>query len=184
MKTRRIVRSAAANSAMRSRTPPARPLPMSCAPSHRGRNDQPQAERFYAETIFRAERSSPPVCATTALLCITMTPARAALFTVRTGDERIAPESLIDGKSLFVHHNISMNRLALCLPIVKRGHFGQGARLLRTVRPKTRAAGSVNSQKANFVVQKSGAHSKRRRNSAARSGRGSRRDFCAFQPLF
>jgi hypothetical protein len=32
--------------------------------------------------------------------------AAATLFTVRTGDERIAPESLTWRKSLFVHHNI------------------------------------------------------------------------------
>jgi hypothetical protein len=37
--------------------------------------------------------------------------AAGTLFTLRTGDERIAPESLTCPKSLFVHHNIWIRKM-------------------------------------------------------------------------
>jgi hypothetical protein len=96
-------------------------------------------------------------CITPAPLCITMRAAAGTLFTVRTGDERIAPESLTCPKSLFVHHNMSSKRAIEPLPIVKIPNHGRTVKPLCARRGQTQNAFPVNRQKL-FLLRGKGAN--------------------------
>jgi len=83
--------------------------------------------------------------------------AAGTLFTVRTGDERIAPESLTCPKSLFVHHNMSSKRAIEPLPIVKIPNHGRTVKPLCARRGQTQNAFPVNRQKL-FLLREKGAN--------------------------
>jgi hypothetical protein len=83
-----------------------------------------------------------------------MGPQRAVLFTVRTGDERIAPESLSCRKSLFVHHKISKKSATEPIPVVKPEIARETSSLFSARYGQTHNSFPVNRQNAIFVTGK------------------------------
>jgi len=75
------------------------------------------------------------------------------LFTVRTGDERIAPESLTCHKSLFVRHNMSARRENEALPIVKDSDYGRNVTPWCARCGRTQKAFPVNRPNTIFIAR-------------------------------